>query len=621
MARYEEYATKEEHLHKNDKMLLNKYRAFNERLRRNSQNPFQPHQTIREHQQHLECNSISLTTEKELINELLRFHGWACIDVGREEYPQEISLHDLIFSYEDLYRFGVWLTSTRKTMVRTTQRVVQAVISILKFLKAEGSEDENVVNQAWDQAKKLLAKIARSSENTYDRPSLCQMRKEGKALSYTDLVFVLKQQKKRVRYLIERKGEHGSRYEFLNKQLKVEYERLLVLQTLLKFPVRKSEASKIVVEGIRLKLRADDRKNRKNPINIELSSSEQEIFQSWYELTALRSWQDNMTWRPFEGVDTTAVLKAVTQGIVGVPITSSILRTAVESYVEDLEDREDIRDAVHHAEGHTSDIAYRHYKRQSSEVTMKGWTNHVQPMIEHLPQTKGSKDEVWLKLCSAATVSYKRWLSMFTDQMNKQTSLAKRDATPKVRSKRTTWLKEEDDELRNCMKKFRGSHFIWKDILDNSELLQRRFCGRDLLLSRAALKDRYRVLMKKSIKSSTTSLVIHPQVQKSRKPWSSDEDQELLDLESDFSSSKSKWKDILEHSELLQSRYSDTKVELARAALKDRFRVLKKKGNSAKQKVFCRTVIKSNSVKKSKTSSSDDNSSSFSSCSEFDFNE
>lgn len=598
MARYDEYATKEEQLHKNDKLLINKYRAFNERLRRNSKNPFQPHQTVHQHQQHLECNSISLATEKELINELLRFHGWACIDIGREDYPQEISLHDLIFSYEDLYRFGVWLTSTRKTMVRTTQRVVQAVISILKFLKVEGSEDANDVNQAWDQAKKLLAKIARSSENAYDGPSLCQLRKEGKALSYTDLVFVLKQQKKRVRYLIERKGEHGSRYEFLNKQLKLEYERLLVLQTLLKFPVRKSEASKIVVEGTRLKLKAGDRKNRKNPINIELSSSEQEIFQSWYELTTLRSWQDNTTWRPFDGLDTTTVLKVVTRDIVDVPITTSILRTAVESYVEDLEDREDIRDAVHHAEGHTSDIAQRHYKRQSSEVTMKGWSNHVQPLIEHLPPTEERQDEVWSKLCSAATASEKRWLTAFNDQMNKQKSLAERAAMPKIRSKRATWLKEEDDELRKCMKKFRDSHFIWKDILDNSDLLQRRFCGRDVLLSRAALKDRYRVLMKKSINSSTTSLVIHPQVQKSRKPWSIDEDQELLDLENDFSTSNSKWKDILEHSELLQSRYSDAKIGLARAALKDRFRVLKKNGISAKQQVFCRNV-RSKGVKKS----------------------
>jgi len=147
MARYDEYATKEEHLHKNDKLLINKYRAFNERLWIRS-SPFQPHQTAVH--QHLECNSISLTTEKELINELLRFHGWACIDIGREDYPKEISLHDLIFSYEDLYRFGVWLTSTRKTMVKTTQRVVQAVISILKFLKVDGSDDANDVNQAWN---------------------------------------------------------------------------------------------------------------------------------------------------------------------------------------------------------------------------------------------------------------------------------------------------------------------------------------------------------------------------------------------------------------------------------------------------------------------------------------
>ena len=84
--------------------------------------------------------------------------------------------------------------------------------------------------------KKLLAKIARSSENAYDRPSLCQLRIEGKALSYTDLVFVLKQQKKRVRYLIERKGEHGSRYEFLNKQLKLEYERLWCFRRFLNSP-------------------------------------------------------------------------------------------------------------------------------------------------------------------------------------------------------------------------------------------------------------------------------------------------------------------------------------------------------------------------------------------------
>eukprot|EP00957_Ditylum_brightwellii_P190617 14510606-Ditylum_brightwellii.AAC.1 len=63
-----------------------------------------------------------------------------------------------------------------------------------------------------------------------------------------------------------------------------------------------------------------------------------------------------------------------------------MLRSSIESYVESLDtgERERISDGVNHVEGHSKFISLRHYKRQGSEVTMRSWSEHVSPLIDHL---------------------------------------------------------------------------------------------------------------------------------------------------------------------------------------------------------------------------------------------
>jgi hypothetical protein len=62
------------------------------------------------------------------------------------------------------------------------------------------------------------------------------------------------------------------------------------------------------------------------------------------------------TWRPFEGINTTNILKATTRDIAGVPINIMNLRTAAESYAE-IVGRSDVQNALSFAEGHTTRVA------------------------------------------------------------------------------------------------------------------------------------------------------------------------------------------------------------------------------------------------------------------------
>eukprot|EP00957_Ditylum_brightwellii_P104448 7956531-Ditylum_brightwellii.AAC.1 len=109
MPKYVAYGTKESDLNEEDKQMLAEYRSFQENLRKQKNNPFVSGQSLDQHRRQIDCRNISTETENNLIAELLRFHGWACLDLGVED-STEVSLRELLLSYEDLYRFGVWLT-------------------------------------------------------------------------------------------------------------------------------------------------------------------------------------------------------------------------------------------------------------------------------------------------------------------------------------------------------------------------------------------------------------------------------------------------------------------------------------------------------------------------------
>ena len=111
------------------------------------------------------------------------------------------------------------------------------------------------------------------------RTSLCDLRDQGKALSFTDLVEVCKYQ--RARYSTMRRY-HGQpnlsrrTKKILKGMVHQEAEKAAIISTLLKFPMRTTEAEKAKVKWtgkntMRIQVAASARKGNMYPIDARLS--------------------------------------------------------------------------------------------------------------------------------------------------------------------------------------------------------------------------------------------------------------------------------------------------------------------------------------------------------------
>lgn len=181
------------------------------------------------------------------------------------------------------------------------------------------------------------------------------------------------------------------------------------------------------------------------------------------------------TWRPFEGRNTTDILKATTRDIAGVSMTIMDLRTAAESYV-DLVGREDVQSALSYAEGHTERIAKQYYKRNGSTTMMRPWVDHVEGLIhDHGNSSKDNDNlisELDKEIDKRMELSQQEWRRTIEREVR---DLADRKGTPinNKRKVREDWSEEEDAELRRLVRIYgKGS---WKDILESSPLLQKRY--------------------------------------------------------------------------------------------------------------------------------------------------
>lgn len=112
-----------------------------------------------------------------------------------------------------------------------------------------------------------------------DRMSLCDLRDQGKALSFSDLVKVCRYQRKRF-YILQRFHDNpdlsASTRKRLTPLLLEEVERLAVLVTLLRFPLRTNEVQQLYLKFTgkysgRILVSADTMKRRKFPIDSKLS--------------------------------------------------------------------------------------------------------------------------------------------------------------------------------------------------------------------------------------------------------------------------------------------------------------------------------------------------------------
>ena len=270
------------------------------------------------------------------------------------------------------------------------------------------------------------------------------------------------------------------------------------------------------------------------------------------------------SWKPFEGVKITEILKATTTDMTGVGVTVTDLRSAAESHVDTIsydgkKDSVNIQESLSYAEGHSDRIAKMYYKRNGSASIMRGWTSYIDKLMKvPKPEAGDKRSAIDVRIVGRINASQKLWAQKIRSKIQRaQTSkkaLATRmapTAENRRRKKRVLWSAEEDEGLRNGVRLHGcGS---WKAILESSPILQERYRHVPVTKAREGLKDRWRNALSgsKSEKNSALSKYVACVPWPCHK-WSSVEDEALELAVSKYGSS---WKNILSNSKMFQALY------------------------------------------------------------------
>ncbi len=226
---------------------------------------------------------------------------------------------------------------------------------------------------------------------------------------------------------------------------------------------------------------------------------EMELFELLLKVSSFKEDNETRQWQPFQGVDTTEILKATTRDIAGVPMTIMNLRTAAESYA-DLTGKADIQNALSYAQGHTEKVAKQYYKRNGSTTKMKSWTDHIRVLIRGQEQDRNGatavvssmikhirgltsfisygQDCVGDNIASAMDEKIERRMEQsqqtFKEHYEKRIRDIAHEVAPIIKRKaREDWTEEEDTELRRLVQVHGKGK--WKDMLNDSPIMRRRY--------------------------------------------------------------------------------------------------------------------------------------------------
>ncbi len=184
------------------------------------------------------------------------------------------------------------------------------------------------------------------------------------------------------------------------------------------------------------------------------------------------------TWRPFQGINATNILKATTHDIAGVPTNIMNLRTAAESYADKV-GRSDVQNALSFAEGHTKRVAKEYYRRNGSTTMMAPWTNHIEGLIHGQdnsddngslagPNASAIDEEIEKRM----ELSQQEWKNKIEKKVRDLT-VADQKASTNKRKLRKDWSEEDDAELRRLVRIHGKGR--WKEMLDASAILKKRY--------------------------------------------------------------------------------------------------------------------------------------------------
>lgn len=475
-------------LSSNSKLLLQDYRAFQEKLRKQKNCPLAA-ETAEEHLRLIQHRHIENCTERCYVREVLKFHDWVCEQ--DEKLRHELEVAHVLCLFDQFYKYCKFKTSDQKMQSWTLNKTCQAVLSWVKFMRthAKRRSPKKDMDDMIKKVRDLYAGIRRKMQASLkNRPSLCELREQGKALSFLDIIKVHEAQHLRVAILLKHLRSGGNR-RHTEALLREEVKRLAVLSTLLRRPTRNHETQKCVINVIsatawRLKLQARERKSGRYPIDVKLSALERKLF------SFLRSGRKSQSWKPFEQINVSNVLKEVTSEMTGVGVTASGLRSAAESHAELLGDA-NIRSALSYAEGHSTLTAKTFYMRNGAELMMKSWQNYVRGLI-HQDCDEDEDVDIDQQILESIKNSQKRWLKNIEKQLRSKPCRKRGEPKSTQRKRRAEWTEEQDNELRKRIRIHGEGN--WKEIVNNSDILRSRYQGFEETKARMNVKTHWRTI-------------------------------------------------------------------------------------------------------------------------------
>jgi len=233
--------------------------------------------TVEEHLRLVQHKHIEESTQRTYVLEVLKFHHWVCNQ--DKSCCHELEIAHVLCLYDRFYKYCQFKTSEQKMQSWTLNKTCQAVLSWVKFMRthAKTRSSKRDLDDMLKKVRDLYAGIWRKmAAGLKNRPSLCELREQGKALSFLDVIKVHEAQHLRVAFLLKHLPKRGDDDRHTRTVLMQEVKRLTVLSTLLRRPTRNKETRNCVIivntaNSWRLKLPASSRKSGQYPIDVKLS--------------------------------------------------------------------------------------------------------------------------------------------------------------------------------------------------------------------------------------------------------------------------------------------------------------------------------------------------------------
>jgi hypothetical protein len=169
--------------------------------------------TLTDHLQNINRRKISEKNEAAQINEVLAYHDW--VSESRKLQQQQhkskrkgdnahdVSLPKILVSYTDLFAYCKMRVETLGLKVWSQSKLCMAILRMLQFMESGEIDFDNdadtiekaILEEMKGKTRALLAKAKRESDRaTKDRPSVDELREQGKMLTFTEVAKVCQRQ-------------------------------------------------------------------------------------------------------------------------------------------------------------------------------------------------------------------------------------------------------------------------------------------------------------------------------------------------------------------------------------------------------------------------------------------